>query len=108
MDVLHGTGFMDVDHNDPELDRLERDANYTGGHDRSIVRQFRRVMLLIRSVPNESELYKYPSRHFEKLKGDRKHQHSLRLDRQWRLIVEIENRNNGSCLKIIEITNHYR
>lgn len=99
---------MDVEHDDPKLDRLEKDASYAGGLDHCIVRQFRRAMLLIRSVPNEGELYKFPSRHFEQLKGARKHQHSIRLDRKWRLIVEIEKRNNGNCLRIIEITNHYQ
>ena len=99
---------MEVEHDDPDLEHLEKDAAYAGGLDRDIVRHFRRVMLLIRSVPNESELYKYPSRHFEKLKGDRRHQHSLKLNDKWRLIVEIAKRTSGNCLRIIEITNHYQ
>ena len=99
---------MDVEHDDRDLEHLETDVTYTGGLDRSIVCHFRRVMLLIRSVPNESELYKYPSRHFEKLKGDRQHQHSLKLNKKWRLIVEIAKRTSGNCLRIIEITNHYK
>jgi toxin HigB-1 len=99
---------MDVEHDDPALEILETDSTYTGGFDQAVVRQFRRVMLLIRSVPNETELYKYPSRHFEKLKGDRSHQHSLRIDKKWRLIVELEGRSGGNCLRIIEITNHYK
>ena len=99
---------MDAKHADPDLERLEVDATYTGGYDRDLVRQFRRVMLLIRSVPNESELYKYPSRHFEKLKGTRQHQHSLRLNKNWRLVVEIVKSARASHLRIIEITNHYQ
>ncbi len=98
---------MEVQHNDEELSRLETDIGYTGGRDKAIVRQFRRLMLLLRNVPNESELYKYPSRHFEKLKGNRKHQHSLMLNRKWRLIVEIEKRNSGNCLRIIEIVDYH-
>ena len=98
---------MEVQHNDEELSRLETDSGYTGGRDKAVVSQFRRLMLLLRSVPNESELYKYPSRHFEKLKGNRKHQHSLMLNKKWRLIVEIEKRNGGNCLKIIEIVDYH-
>jgi len=99
---------MEVEHGDPTLEHLEQDATYTGGFDKAVARQFRRLMLLIRSVPNESELYKYPSRHFEKLKGDRSHQHSLRIDKKWRLIVELQKRTDSNCLRIVEITNHYQ
>ena len=99
---------MDVEHADPGLEQLEKDIRCTRGLDQKLIRQFRRLMLLIRNVPNESELYKYPSRHFEKLKGKRDCQYSLRLDDKWRLIVEVAKRPRGNCLRIIEITNHYR
>jgi toxin HigB-1 len=99
---------MDVQYDDPELERLEKEATYTGGRDRDIIRQFRRLMLLIRSVPNESELYKYPSRHFEKLKGPQRHQHSLRINGSWRLVVEVSKTASKNRLRIIKITNHYQ
>ena len=99
---------MDVEHDDPSLERLETDLRCISRYPPSVVRQFRRVMLLVRSVPNESELYKYPSRHFEKLKGDRQHQHSLRLNKQWRLVVEIDERENRNCLRIVEIIDYHR
>jgi len=99
---------MDVEHDDPDLERLEKDECRLSRHPDGIVRQFRRVMLLIRAVANETELYKYPSRHFEKLKGDRCHQHSLRLNDQWRLIVEIKKGPERNCLRIIEIADYHR
>lgn len=99
---------MEVQHDDPDLQRIENDVTFRGCFDIDIARQFRRVMLLIRSVPNESELYKFPSRHFEKLKGDRQHQHSLRLNQKWRLIVEIAQKAGGNCVHTKEITNHYQ
>jgi proteic killer suppression protein len=98
---------MDVEHDDPDLERLEKDPECISRHAASVVRQFRRVMLLIREVLHESELYKYSSRHFEKLKGDRRHQYSLRLDRQWRLIVEIKEGADRNCLRIIEIVDYH-
>jgi proteic killer suppression protein len=99
---------MDVEYADPELARLESDITYTGGRDLDIVRQFRRLMLLVRSVPNMNELYKYPSRHLEKLKGTRQHQHSLRLNKGWRLIIEVVKPASSNFLRIIEISNHYQ
>ncbi len=98
---------MDVRHADKELSRLEVDTTYTGGRAQKVVRHFRRVMLLIRGVPCETELYRFPSRHFEKLKGKRQHQHSLRICGQWRLVVEIEKGVSGNCIVIVEITDYH-
>jgi proteic killer suppression protein len=99
---------MDVRHTDLELEQMEACPDHSGGnYSRPLVRQFRRLMNLIRQVPNEAELAKFRSRHFEKLKGKRQHQHSLRLDIHWRLIVEIEDRPGGNCMVIKGIENHY-
>src|SRR5947209_6536238 len=99
---------MDVRHTDPELDHIEADPDHSGGgYTKPLVRQFRRLMNLLRQVPNETELFKFPSRHFEKLKGSRQHEHSLRLDIHWRLIVEIEKHIGGNCMVIKRIENHY-
>ncbi|MEX1027222.1 MAG: type II toxin-antitoxin system RelE/ParE family toxin [Candidatus Paceibacterota bacterium] len=94
---------MEVRHADDKLARIEAEPGYNGGLDNRLVRAFRKVMNIIRTVANEGELYHWKSLHFEKLKGNRSHQRSLRLVHQWRLIMEIENRsgvNNNLCVVI--------
>jgi toxin HigB-1 len=68
---------------------------------------FFEVMAVIDSAPDERTLYELKSLHFEKLKGKRKHERSLRLNKQWRLIVELLKDNDGSYLQINEISDHY-
>lgn len=75
---------------DRKLERLETDVGYTAGFGRDIVKAFRKVMPLLRSALDERDLYAAKSLHFEKLKGNRSHQRSLRLNRQFRLIIELE------------------
>lgn len=87
---------MELRHDDNELARVEFDPNYSGGFAESVVRAFRKVMNIIRNVQNESELYHWRGLRFEKLKGNKSHQHSLRLNDQWRLIVEIEHRSGSN------------
>lgn len=93
---------MDVRHDDPELEKAETDPNYNGGLDLKVVRAIRKVLSIIRNiVENETQLYGRKGLRFEKLKGNRSHQHSLRLNDQWRLIVEIEKRpgpNSNVCV----------
>src|SRR5688572_11320216 len=97
---------MDAEHDDSDLGRVEAEPDFNGGLNIALVRAFRKVMNLIRSVRNETELYRWKSLHFEKLCGKRDYQHSLRLNDQWRLIVEIRERpgaNNNVCIiKAIE------
>lgn len=94
---------MEVRHADEELEKIEADANYNGKLCAALARSFRKVMNLIRSVANETELRHFRSLRFEKLRGNRSHQYSLRIDRQWRLIIEFELRsgqNNNVCVVI--------
>ena len=83
--------MMQVRHDDHDLEALETsEAPCAGGMSSQLVRKFRKVMNLLRCVGDEREIYNYKSLHFEKLKGDRQHQRSVRLQDQWRLIIEID------------------
>lgn len=98
---------MEARHDDGNLEAAELDAEYRGKLNRDLVRALRKVMNIVRNiVTNESELVQHKGLNFEKLKGKRSHQHSLRLNDQFRLIVEIEKRegaNNNKCVvKAIE------
>ena len=70
------------------------------GLGRDIVKAYRKVMQLLRSAVDERDLYAVKSLHFEKLKGNRSHQRSLRLNRQFRLIIEIEEENEKTIVVI--------
>jgi len=81
---------VEIRFKDQKLDRLETDGTYDAGYAREIVRSYRKCMQIIRQAPDERVFYNLKSLHFEKLKGDRAHQHSMRLNKQWRLIIELE------------------
>ena len=98
---------MDVRFADVELDRLETDPNYNAGLSVAIVTKFRQRMQLIRSAPDEREFYKFHSLHFEKLKGKRSHQYSMRLNRQWRLIVELEGQAPNKVVVVVGIEDYH-
>ena len=55
----------------------------------------------------EIDLRRYKALHFEKLRGGRSGQHSIRLNRQWRLILRMETDAEGRLLIIVEVANHY-
>jgi proteic killer suppression protein len=94
-------------HADKRLQRLDEEADYNAGFPASVVRAFRMHMQSIRAAVNENDLRALKSLHFEKLKGDRRRQYSLRLGAQFRLIFEIEKGARGNTLVILEITDYH-
>jgi toxin HigB-1 len=98
---------VDVEFDDDNLDRLEIDARHTGGFPSAVVALFRRRLQTIRSAPDERDLYALKSLHFEKLKGQRSHQHSIRLNDQWRLILEFKGKAPNKTVVIMAIEDYH-
>jgi toxin HigB-1 len=61
----------------------------------------------IEAAKDERDLRVPPSVHYERLKGQYSGKASLRLNRQWRLILSVEKDAEGKYVLIHEITNHY-
>jgi len=95
---------MEVRFDDSSLDKLEIDPHFSAGFSNAIVKAFRKRMQTIRAASNERVFYQLRSLRFERLKGKRKHQYSMRLNDQWRLIIEMEGQapNKQVIVKTIE------
>jgi len=98
---------MEVEFADPDLDRLETDPKFNARFSREIVRAFRKLMQVIRNAPDERVFYGMKSLHFEKLKGDREHQRSMRLNDQWRLIIELRPSSPKNVVVLIAIEDYH-
>jgi proteic killer suppression protein len=98
---------MEIEFRDEDLDRLETEADFTAGFDKAIVKAFRKRMQVIRSAKDERDLYAVKGNHFEKLKGNRAHQHSLRLNDQWRLVVEIQSGYPKNTVTVVSIEDYH-
>jgi len=92
---------------DRGLERLETDPGYTAGLGHDIVKAFRKVVQVIRNAMDERDLYAMKSLHYEKLKGQRSHERSLRLNIQFRLIVELD-QGDVKTVVVVGIEKHYR
>ena len=72
-----------------------------------VVDAFFEVMAIISAAKDERDLRAFRSLHYEKLKGNRSHQHSLVLHGGFRLIVEREVDEQGRYLLIIDIEDYH-
>jgi proteic killer suppression protein len=103
----YGVLGMQVRFLDPSLDQLETDPAFDGGFHQAVVRAFRKKMQLIRAAPDERTFYAMKGLHFEKLKGDRRDDHSMRLNDQWRLIVRLEAGAQGKTVVVVGIEDYH-
>ena len=87
------------------LERLETDPKFTGGHSAEIVRLFRKRMTFIRQALDERDLYGMKSLRFEKLKGARSPQRSIRLNDQWRLLLQLD--GDTKTVTIVSIEDYH-
>ncbi len=81
---------MNVTFATDELDQLETDPSFDMGLAQGIVKAYRKRLQFIRSAQDERDFYAMRAVRFEKLKGKRQHQYSMRLNDQYRLILEFE------------------
>jgi toxin HigB-1 len=99
---------MHIRYADSRLERLEVDASYRfPGLGRDVIKGFRKVVQWIRDAADERDLYALKSLHYEKLAGNRSHQRSMRLNKQWRLIIEIESSADGRRIVVIKIEDYH-
>ena len=98
---------MEVEFKDEALNQLETDQAETGGHPPGVVKVFRKRMQGIRAADDERDFYAMKSWHFEKLKGRRDHQWSIKLNDQYRLILELKDSGKRKRVLIIGIEDYH-
>jgi proteic killer suppression protein len=98
---------MDVAFGDDDLDRLETDGKFDAGFSPGVVKAFRKRMWTIRSAVDERLFYAMKSLHFEKLKGDREGQYSMRLNDQWRLVLEFDGKAPNKKVVVVSIEDYH-
>lgn len=98
---------MDVTFSADDLDCLEIDPTFDTGLPEGVVRAYRKRLQIIRSAPDERDFYALKSLHYENLKGERQHQRSMRLNDQYRVIVECEGNAHDRRVIIVGIEDYH-
>jgi proteic killer suppression protein len=98
---------MEIAFEDNDLDKLETDAKFDAGHSPAIVKAFRKRMQFIRDSVDERDFGLMRSLNFERLKGERSHQYSMRLNDQWRLIVELHGEAPNKTVVVVSIEDYH-
>lgn len=99
---------MRVHFDDDDLRRLYEDPSFVlSAFGSDVVKSFRKKVGFLLAADSELDLRNYGALHFEKLRGGRKGQHSIRLNKQWRLILRLELDGAGKLIVIVEIVDYH-
>ena len=97
---------MLADFKDENLRQVEVDPKADCGRGQAVTRAFRKRMQQIRAALDERDFYAQKGLHFEKLEN-RGEQRSMKLNDQWRLIVEIVGEAPKKTVWIIGIEDYH-
>ncbi len=98
---------MEVEFDDDDLDRLEVDPGYNAGLSPGVVKAFRKRMQTIRAAPDERDFYALRGIRFEKLKGSRKNEYSMRLNDQYRLILRFRGKGEDKVVVVTSVEDYH-
>lgn len=99
---------MRMEFDDNDLEKLFVDRSFVHpryGHD--LVRSYRKKVTIIVNAQDQRDLRSMKSLHLEKLSGDLKGKHSIRLNRQWRLLLEFRNDGGTAVTAILKIDDYH-
>jgi toxin HigB-1 len=89
------------------LQKMDEEPDFNGGFSPGLVKAFKRRMHAIRQATNVNTLRAVKSFRFERLKGKRQDEYSIRLNDQFRLIFQIEKEDDGNRLVILNIEDYH-
>jgi len=98
---------MDVDFKDKRLRLIETEKAAETGLPIAVINSCRDKLVFLRSAPNEMTLRNWRSLRYEKLKGDREGQRSIRINKQWRLVFELNNDCVPPKITILSIEDYH-
>lgn len=90
-----------------KLEMLYTHGEGASKYSNAVIEAFFEVMNIIDAAEDEQDLYTYKSLRYKKLKGKRKDQHSLRLNDQFRLVVQSQRDEAGKLILVIELIDYH-
>lgn len=97
---------MEVQFEIDNFDRLETDPKYTSEFSPSLISTYRMRLQMIRAAASQDDLFALKCLAFEKLDGNRSHQHALRLTDESYLVVELRGQSQKKVFWVIGIESY--
>ena len=98
---------MEVTFKTRDLERLWTDPSFTGGLHPTVVRFYRMRIQFLSRAADERDIRSMKSLRFEKLKGKRQHQRSIRINDQMRIVFEVQGKGQDKRIEIASVEDYH-
>lgn len=92
---------------DSQLSLIETDKAGLTKLPVGVIKSARRKLTVLRSAVDDRSLRNWKSLHYEKLKGNRKGQRSIRINDQYRMVFEIDEKTVPYTINILTIEDYH-
>lgn len=73
----------------------------------SVIKSCREKLIVLEAAPDERTLRNWKSLHYEKLGGDRDGERSIRLNKQWRLVFQLDGDSIPPTIIILGVEDYH-
>lgn len=98
---------MDVVFGDPDLAKVETEEAAQLRLPVAVIKSARRKLTVLRAAPDERTLRNWRALHYEKLKGDRAGERSIRLNDQFRMVFTLDDETTPPTVTIKAIEDYH-
>lgn len=99
---------MDIEFADPDLAAIETAEAGRTGLPVPVIRAARRKLTVLRAATDDRVLRNWKSLHYEKLKGDRAGQRSIRVNEKYRIVFKLDSDTEPQKATILAIEDYHR
>jgi proteic killer suppression protein len=98
---------MEIVFADEELALIETDEAGKTRLPVAVIKSARRKLTVLRAITDDRGLRNWKSLHYEKLKGDREGQRSIRVNDQYRMVFELDDAADPQVITVIAIEDYH-
>lgn len=98
---------MRVVYADDDLALIETDKAGATRLPVAVIKSARRKLTILKAAIDDRSLRNWKSLHYEKLKGDRDGQRSIRLNDQYRMVFELDEETKPQTVTILAIEDYH-
>jgi proteic killer suppression protein len=99
---------MEIEFADPALAKIETDEAGETRLPVAVIKSARRKLNVLRAASDDRTLRNWKSLHYEKLKGDREGERSIRINKQYRMVFMLDSESDPQIITLIAVEDYHR
>lgn len=98
---------MEIEFADPALALIETDEAGETRLPVAVIKSVRRKLNVLRAAPDDRTMRNWKSLHYEKLKGDREGERSIRINKQYRMVFKLDNETDPQTITVLAVEDYH-